>query len=107
MKNITLLLSLFFLVSCGPEKVKHPAPSSKPDAHAGHDHSGHDHSGHDHSGHDHSGHDHKADNPNIVTNPDGSVHVKGDVSAFLVGLWEVEYALIGATPKIDDRYKGA
>ena len=112
MKNITLLLSLFFLFSCGPEKVKHPAPTANPDAHAGHDHTGHDHTGHDHAGHDHakgdhSAHNHESDNPNIVTNPDGTVHVKGDPTAFLVGLWEVEYALIGATPKIDDRYKGA
>ncbi len=42
-----------------------------------------------------------------MTNPDGTVHVKGDITAFLVGLWEIEYALIGATPKIDARYKGA
>ena len=97
MKNIALMLSLLFLISCGPDKVKHPAPSSSPDAHAGHNH----------AEDDHSGHDHQADNPNIVTNPDGSVHVKGDPSAFLVGLWEVEYALIGATPKVDARYKGA
>ncbi len=97
MKNILLLFALFLLVSCGTDKVKHPAPSANPDAHAGHDHG---------SG-DHAGHDHASDNPNIITNPDGSVHVKGDVTAFLVGLWEIEYALIGAKPKIDERYKGA
>ncbi len=102
MKNILLLFSLLLLVSCGSDKVKHPAPSASPDAHAGHNHAPGEHAGHDHAGHDHA-----EENPNIVTNPDGSVHVKGDITAFLVGIWEVQYALIGATPKVDSRYKGA
>jgi len=97
MKNILLFLTLLLLVGCGSEKVKNPAPSANPDAHAGHDHAGHDHAGHDHA----------ADNPNITTNSDGSVHVKGDMTAFLVGLWEVEYAIVGSTPKVDARYQGA
>ena len=29
------------------------------------------------------------------------------MTAFLVGTWEIEYALIGSTPKVDSRYKGA
>ncbi len=94
MKNILFLLSLLFLISCGSDKVKNPAPSANPDAHAGHDHGA-------------DPHNHATDNPNIVTNPDGTVHVKGDMTAFLVGLWEVEYALVGSTPKVDNRYKGA
>lgn len=92
MKNIIFLFFLLLLASCGSDKVKHPAPSANPDAHAGHDHAGHDHA---------------SDNSNVVTNPDGTVHVKGDMTAFLVGIWEVQYALIGSTPKIDARYKGA
>ena len=107
MKNILLLFILLFLVSCGSEKVKHPAPSASPDAHAGHNHAPGDHAGHNHAPGDHAGHNHAQDNPNIVTNPDGSVHVKGDITAFLVGIWEIQYALIGATPKVDSRYKGA
>jgi len=91
MKNTLLLLSLLFLIGCGSDKVKNPAPSATPDAHAGHDHAGHDHA---------------ADNPNIVSNPDGTVHVKGDVTAFLAGLWEVQYAIVGAVAKVDARYKG-
>ncbi len=87
MKNIFLMVSLLFLIGCGSDKVKNPAPSANPDAHAGHDHG--------------------QENANIVTNADGTVHVKGDKTAFLVGIWEVEYALIGATPKVDARYKGA
>lgn len=104
MKNSLILFALFLLVSCGSDKVKHPAPSANPDAHAGHNHAPGEHAGHDH---DHAGHAHAEDNPNIVTNPDGTVHVKGDITAFLVGIWEVQYALIGATPKVDSRYKGA
>ncbi len=103
MKNVLLLFTLFLLVSCGSDNVKHPAPSANPDAHAGHNHAPGEH-GHDH---DHSGHAHAQDNPNIVTNPDGSVHVKGDITAFLVGTWAIEYALVGSTPKVDSRYKGA
>lgn len=97
MKNLIFLFFLLITASCGSDKVKHPAPSANPDAHADHDHADHDHAGHDHA----------ADNSNIVTNPDGTVHVKGDVTAFLVGLWEIEYALVGSTPKVDTRYKGA
>lgn len=87
MKNIFLLFSLLLLISCGSDRVKHPAPSANPDAHAGHNHG--------------------ADDSNITTNSDGTVHVKGDMTAFLVGLWEVEYAIIGTVTKIDARYKGA
>lgn len=97
MKNILLLFTLLLLVSCGPEKVKHPAPSANPDAHAGHDHGAGDHAGHDHGD----------GNEHIVTNPDGTVHVKSDMTAFLVGIWEVQYALVGSSQKIDPRYKGA
>jgi len=86
MKNFFLLFSILFLISCANDTTKNPAPSASPDNHAGHDHSNSD---------------------NIVTQADGTVHVKGDPSAFLVGLWEVEYALIGSTPKADARYKGA
>jgi len=86
MKNIFLLFAVVFLISCGNDTTKHPAPSASPDSHAGHDHSS---------------------SENVVTQADGTVHVKGDPSAFLVGLWEIEYALVGSTPKADIRYKGA
>ncbi len=99
MKNILFLFTLLLLFGCGADKVKHPAPSANPDAHAGHNHAAGDHAGHDHAT--------DKPNPHIITNPDGTVHVKGDMTAFLVGLWEVDYAIVGAATKVDSRYKGA
>lgn len=86
MKNVLFLFTILFTIGCTNDTTKHPAPSASPDSHAGHNH---------------------GESENIIKNEDGTVHVKGDPSAFLVGLWEVEYALVGSTPKTDFRYKGA
>lgn len=89
MKNLLCLLCLLAFVACKKDVVKNPAPTADP-----------------HAGHNHAPGEHHHGSDNVTTNADGTVHVKGDRTAFLVGLWEFQYVLVGATPRPDKRFMG-